>query len=243
MKINTTFFERIVQLLEYKGFRSVNDFSVNGLGYSSSEKINRLKKLGAKPSFDILEDIANKFEDVNVNWLLTGKESMLKSEGKELAGQPFYAAPISIHRKTIDPIQDLQDVPLYDLEATAGLVELFKGTPSDAVLDRIRIPGIANCDGGVYVKGDSMYPLLKSGDIVLYKEISVERIFWGEMYLLSIKIDEWSEYITVKFVQKSELGEEYVKLVSQNQHHQPKDIPVEQITAIALIRASIRIHN
>lgn len=244
MKKSTNFFERITQIINYKGYRSVHAFAINGLGYSSSEKLNRLKKEGAKPSYDILEDIANKFDDINVDWLLTGRESMLKMISVFPRGKEILTAPIiSMHCKTTDPIRDVQDVPLYNLEATAGLVELFKGSSSEAVLDRIRIPGIANCDGGVYVKGDSMYPLLKSGDIVLYKEITLDKIFWGEMYLLSIKIDDWSEYITVKFVQKSELGDEYIKLVSQNQHHQPKDMLIEHINAIALIRASIRLHN
>ncbi len=243
MKKNTTFFERVNQLLEYEGFKSVNDFALNGLGYNSSEKLNRLKKEGTKPSYDILEDVANKFEDVNVDWLLTGRGTMLKQVKNYPVQNEILTTPINIHRRTIDPVKEMQDIPLYDLEATAGLMELFKGTSNEAILDHIRIPGIAHCDGGVYVKGDSMYPLLKSGDIVLYKEISVDKIFWGEMYLLSIKIDDWSEYITVKFVQKSELGNDYVKLVSQNQHHQPKDMLIDQITAIALIRASIRIHN
>ncbi|CVK17006.1 Phage repressor protein C, contains Cro/C1-type HTH and peptisase s24 domains [Apibacter mensalis] len=244
MKKNTNFFERITELIHYKRFRSVHDFAINGLGYSSSEKLNRLKKEGTRPSYDILEDIANKFDDINVDWLLTGRESMLKRVSEFAGGKEILPAPIiSMHRKTIDTIRDIQDVPLYDLEATSGLVELFKGSSGEAVLDRIRIPGIANCDGGVYVKGDSMYPLLKSGDIVLYKKVNLDKIFWGEMYLLSIKIDDWSEYITVKFVQKSDLGDEYIKLVSQNQHHQPKDMLMEHINAIALIRASIRLHN
>lgn len=244
MRKNTNFFERMIDLINYKGFRSVHDFAVNGLGYTSSEKLNRLKKEGNKPSYDILKDIANKFDEINVNWLLTGRESMLiKRVSGFTKGEEIITSPISVSRKTTDPIWDIQDIPLYDLEATAGLVELFKGTSSEAILDRIRIPGIAKCDGGVYVKGDSMYPLLKSGDIVLYKEITLDKIFWGEMYLLSIKIDDWNEYTTVKFVQKSELGDNYIKLVSQNQHHQPKDMLMEQINAIALIRASIRLHN
>lgn len=88
-----------------------------------------------------------------------------------------------------------------------------------------------------------MYPLLKSGDIVLYKEMPLDSIFYGEMYLLSYRVDEWEEYITVKYVQKSELGGEYLKLVSQNQHLQPKDVLARDISAIALIKASIRINT
>jgi hypothetical protein len=49
------------------------------LGYTSSEKINRLfRKDGAKPGFDIIEDMANKFVDLNVEWLVTGRGEMLK---------------------------------------------------------------------------------------------------------------------------------------------------------------------
>ena len=53
------------------------------------------------------------------------------------------------------------------------------------------------------------------------------------MYLLSIDIDG-EEYITVKYVQKSE-HEGYIKLVSQNQHHADKEVEISRIRAIALI--------
>ena len=87
-----------------------------------------------------------------------------------------------------------------------------------------------------------MYPLLKSGDIVLYKQLQdIDSIFWGDMYLLSIDLDG-EEYITVKYIQKSD-REGYVKLVSQNPHHADKEIPIERIRALALVKASIRMNS
>lgn len=68
------FFKRIMQLSESKGFKNISDFAKNGLNYASSEKINRLKKENNKPSFEILLDISNKFEDIDLNWLITGRE-------------------------------------------------------------------------------------------------------------------------------------------------------------------------
>jgi hypothetical protein len=62
---NTTFFQRLLKLSEYKGFNSLNKFAIEGLNYSSSEKLNRLKKENTNPSVDILLDISNKFEDIN----------------------------------------------------------------------------------------------------------------------------------------------------------------------------------
>ena len=157
---------------------------------------------------------------------------------------PYIIENLPTNRKTMDSIHEIQEVPLYDLEATAGLQELFSGGKSAVqILDTIKIPHLPKCDGAISITGDSMYPLLKSGDMVLYKEIPLDSIFYGEMYLLSYKIDDWEEYVTVKYVQKSDLGDEYLRLVSQNQHHQPKDVLKAHITAIAIIKASIRINT
>ena len=136
----------------------------------------------------------------------------------------------------------LQSVPLYSMEATAGLVPLFEQQSAHTPINYIHIPNLPKCDGAVYVAGDSMYPLLKSGDIVLYKQLhDLEDIFWGDMYLLSIDMDG-EEYITVKYVQRSE-RDGYVRLVSQNPHHADKDIDMKRIRAIALVKASIRMNS
>ena len=76
----------------------------------------------------------------------------------------------------------------------------------------------------VYVNGDSMYPILKSGDIIGYKEISsFDNVIYGEIYLVSFMIDG-DEYLAVKYVNRSE-QEGHLKLVSYNTHHEPMDIP------------------
>ena len=88
-----------------------------------------------------------------------------------------------------------------------------------------------------------MYPLLKSGDIILYKEIpiDVQNLVYGEMYLLSYEM-AGEDYITVKYVCKSERGEPFVTLASENPLHSPCDIDFNSISALALVKASIRIN-
>jgi phage repressor protein C with HTH and peptisase S24 domain len=178
--------------------------------------------------------------EIDISWLLTGKGSMLKID------KNITAEPIEINRKTKDPVYELQRVPLFNLEATMGLVPLVNGNGIDEekVIDYISIPSMPSCDGAIYASGDSMYPLLKSGDMIAYKRIAVERaqIFFGEMYIVAVKLDETSTMKTIKFVHQSELGDEYIKLVSHNQHHSPKDIRLSEIAAIGLVRASIRMH-
>lgn len=169
--------------------------------------------------------------NVNPEWLETGR------------GEMFNAEPdLTAYMHRTDNSLPLQSVPLYSVEGTAGLVPLFAEQARTKPLNYIHIPNLPKCDGAIYIVGDSMYPLLKSGDIVLYKQLhDIDNIFWGDMYLLSIDI-EGEEYVTVKYIQKSERAG-YVKLVSQNPHHADKEVRIERIRAIALVKASIRMNS
>lgn len=82
-----------------------------------------------------------------------------------------------------------------------------------------------------------MYPLVKNGDIVVYKMINdlENGIFWGEMHILYIDGDEM---LTVKYVHLSEKPD-HIKLVSQNSHHQPKEIHCKFLKAAARVTAVI----
>lgn len=258
--------ERLYQIFDFKGdsvYKISKEIDVSN-GYFAKTRAKQ-GNIGS----DIIEKIVSYYTDINVEWLITGKGEMLKTKSEENLvkkndqendqendqkpkvkktwsneDNPYIIENIPTNRKTKDAVYPIQEIPLYDLEATAGLKELFSGGKSATqVLDTIKIPHLPKCDGAISITGDSMYPLLKSGDMVLYKEVPLDSIFYGEMYLLAYQIDGWEEYITVKYVQKSELGDDYLKLVSQNQHHQPKDVLKAHITAIAIIKASIRINT
>ena len=56
--------------------------------------------------------------------------------------------------------------------------------------------------------------------------------------LVSFNVDG-DEFVTIKYIQKSE-RQGFVKLVSHNPHHDPKEIPLKMIRALALIKASVR---
>jgi phage repressor protein C with HTH and peptisase S24 domain len=221
--------ERVREYLDYKGISKYK--FCNDLGFSN-KFLDNSSNMGTDKACKIL----HYYPDLNSEWLLTGNGPMIKEENTSVV-------VMNSDRKTVDTLHANQEIPLYDLEAVAGLRELFSSGEPQRILDTIKIPNLPKCDGAISVTGDSMYPLLKSGDIILYKETEFENIFFGEMYLLSVKLNEWEEYITVKYVQKSEQGPEYVKLVSQNSHHQPKDIHISKISALALIKASIRINT
>lgn len=142
-----------------------------------------------------------------------------------------------------DRLVERQVIPIYDMEAVAGLVPLFTDQYSQQAIEVMETTLIPKCDGGLRIVGDSMYPLLKSGDIVFYKQINdvLNNIVWGEMYLISFDI-EGEEYVSVKYLQKSEL-KDHMSLVSYNEHHKPLDIHIGRIRALALIKASLRLNS
>jgi phage repressor protein C with HTH and peptisase S24 domain len=198
-----------------------------GIGKAALSMIETGKaRLSARNKNILVQDF-----NVNPDWIDNG-------EGKMFNAEPDLTA---FNLRT-DRSLPLQSVPLYSIEGTAGLVPLFEQQKEVEPINYINIPNLPKCDGAIYVVGDSMYPLLKSGDIILYKQLNdVRDVFWGDMYLLSIDM-EGEEYITVKYVQKSE-HEGYIRLVSQNQHHADKEVAIDRVRAIALIKASIRMHT
>lgn len=190
---------------------------------------------------DTLEKFLSVYDDIDTKWLLTGKKSYNEQE-EYIIDQ--LRETNEMYKLRTDHNIEKQQVPLYNLEATTGLIKLFQNQGDVVPLDHIHIPNLPKCDGAIYVHGDSMVPLLKSGDIILYKIVHniSDGIFWGEMYLVSISFND-DEWITVKWIQKSDKGKNYIKLVSENKQHEFKDVPIKNIRALALIKASIRINT
>ena len=183
--------------------------------------------------------LLNKMRDVDLNWLLLGKGSP-KHPAKFCESELAKGEVQIIHNpKTVEAIDD-RSVTLYDITAAANLKTMLTNKQQYTV-GKIQIPSIPLCDGAVYISGDSMYPILKSGDIIGFKEInSFNNLIYGEKYLVSFTI-EGDEYLAVKYVNHSD-REGYLKLVSYNTHHDPMDIPFDTINAMAIVKFSIRRH-
>lgn len=219
---------RIKEMRKTLGMKQDELSGILGIGKSALSMIETGRAALSERNKNILVQELN----LNPYWIENGTGDMFNSPLETFV--PFI-------RRT-DRTLPMQSVPLYNIEGTAGLVPLFTGQAPVRPIDYIHIPSLPKCDGAIYIVGDSMYPLLKSGDIVLYKKVnSIDDIFWGDMYLLSIDIDG-EEYITVKYIQKSD-SDGCVKLVSQNPHHADKDVSVERIKALAFIKASIRMNS
>lgn len=239
MKIATTK-ERILQFIEYKGISKQSFFKETGLkrGFLDADKL----QTSIPDTF--IETIIASYPEINPLWLILGEGPMLKeAQQMENKPEPVKSPQIQIlhHPKVPEKKIIQQSIPLYDVSVAANLKTVFDNKDQN-ILGEISMPDIPRCDGAVYVRGDSMYPLLKSGDIVGYKEIhDFSNVIYGEMYIVAYDI-EGDEYVCVKYINRSE-QDGCVKLVSYNPHHDPKDIQVTRITAMALVKFSIRMNT
>lgn len=232
----------IARFVQYQEAEGLSDYRVTAdAGLSNGQLGNAKKSAKGGLNSATIEKILLSYPNLNPTWLMTGKGTMKVSD----VTVKSVKEPERVYRLKTDKVIEDQSVPLYDLEATAGMAALFQNFKNESEpVDYITIPNLPKCDGAIKVTGDSMYPLLKSGDIVMYKKVTsdVDNIYFGEMYLLSVDMDG-DEYVTVKWVQKSDRSEEHIRLVSENRHHPPKDVHLSKVRGLALIKASIRINS
>jgi phage repressor protein C with HTH and peptisase S24 domain len=176
-----------------------------------------------------LENVLNAFPELNREWLLYGEGKMLNGEVK------------SLERKTADKLS-VRQIPLYDIAATAGFINIYKDE-RPSVSEYLTIPNLPPVDGAIYARGDSMSPLIESGDIVIFKNVELNpgNILWGNIYIVSYVIDG-DDYTVLKYVRQSGKAG-HIRLESFNPRYDPLDIPAACVTALALVKASITFHT
>lgn len=169
------------------------------------------------------------FPEISTEWLLSGSGEMLKKTVKTFE---FKAEEGRSTRR----------VPVYDTFATAGFMAVYNNSPLE-VSDYLSIPNLPPVDGALYARGDSMSPLISSGDIVIFKvvERNPDNILWGHIYIITYFI-EGDEFTVLKYLKRSQKAG-YIRLESYNPRFDPQEIPSDSIVGLALVKASITFHT
>ena len=228
---------------------SIHQFEIQA-GLSNGYVSSMRKGIGINK----LENVLNAFPDINRDWLLYGEGEMLKKPRLigELIKELYESGEINniseqvirerSHNRKHKKEERTNGIPLFELEATAGFSALYRDL-SSAASDYISIPNLPPVDGAIYARGDSMSPLIASGDIVIFKKVELhpDNIIWGSIYIISYTLDG-DDFTVLKYVRHSS-KDGHIRLESFNPRFDPQDIPASSITALALVKASITFHT
>ncbi|MFV0418577.1 MAG: S24 family peptidase [Dysgonomonas sp.] len=186
---------------------------------------------------DTIIKICTAYPEINLEWLIMGEGDMFKSSiiilNNDLKSiRDTYATMGYLDSGSISEEE-------FAIESPLEFIPIFSYNKNHPFQGYLSIPKLNSCDGAVYVKTDSMYPLIKPGDIVCFKLAdTTNQIHWGDMYIIHTIIDG-DEYLTIKNIEKSQLGEEYVCLTSYNQKYAQRDILLKDISWKAIIKAHV----
>ena len=180
---------------------------------------------------DVLERIAAAYPQLSIEWLMVGRGEMLKFEAaggvRKVNGS-----------KLMERTAAFLTVPVYDMDAAANLHSLQCGDDA-GIVGEVSLRDVPRCYGVCYVRGRSMEPLLKSGEIVAFKTIGVDEanIVFGHVYIVAMRHDD-EDFLVVKTVEKSEKGGGWVKLVSVNPDYAPLDVHLSEVRAMGEVKLS-----
>ena len=231
--------ERILKFLEFKGISKNKFYIKTGISNGVLDKKSGL-------SMDTVEKFYSTYEEVNAEWLLTGKGDMLKPNIKEMPYNESMAKSMAFSeetKNTINAIHSLNEpsthygIPLIPIDAMAGF-----GTGGVQVMDydtqKYVVPEFTelNVDFMIRVKGSSMYPKYNSGDLVACKKLVLSDIFfqWNKVYVL-----DTDQGALIKRIKKG--SEDNLLIVSDNPAYEPYELHLSQIHAIAIVLGVIRL--
>lgn len=216
--MQNTALQRVIEIVKYTGFSDLKFTQAIDYPYST---YNNMIKRNSVPSLILIEKIICSFENINSEWLITGKGEMLKSNMIEpvvsnvKSGNPYYA---------VDFIGGF--AALYnDQTATPAYYIDYKPFNESNVMY-------------VNLTGDSMKPELNHGDIIAIKEATspIEYLPYGEIYAIVT-----DDFRTVKRISRSD-KEGFIKLIPTNKQggYAEQDIPTNMIRRIFHVLGSIK---
>lgn len=124
-------------------------------------------------------------------------------------------------------------VPYFDIDVTAGNVQLFHDS-KELATDYYSVPKeIQDVDFCFKVRGDSMYDKILPGAIVFVKQITdISIIEFGQVFIIIT-----SEQRMVKYVRRHPTRpDDMVLLRSHNNQYDDIDLPKEKITNLLLVK-------
>ena len=153
-------------------------------------------------------------EHISLDWLLTGKGKMLKSNAQE----DEEAAPKISHNPQVGQ-------PYYDVDFLAGFDEVFNSQVSIPACNVV-VPGFTRVSLWCNVTGHSMEPQINHGDMIALRECTVRDIQYGEVYAVVLDTIR-----TIKIIRKGS-SPKVLRYIPVNEKYDEQEFEIERIIKV-----------
>lgn len=217
--------DRIRQYLDFKG---ISDYRFEKELSLSKGYINKAKN----PTSDVLMKICGIYTDISPEWLVTGKGEMIKNAEREQKTIEISESAISETKR--------KGALIYDIDATCGLSGRDVDFTDEKVIGSIDTPEINPDSKIIFATGDSMLPLIASGDRVVIRKIESWDFFnYGQVYLIIT-----NEYRLIKRVRRHPKdSDNLILLRSENPDYDDIDLPKREIIHLFIVENILSIKN
>lgn len=235
-KENADISARLTDVLNYLSVTK-NAFALK-IGYERAQTVYDIINGKSAPSYDFFRrfQMSEYSEIINIDWLLTGRGSMLKTDTTPPMGDQDSHKEEDNRPVAIPTDNPKEGIPLIPVNAMAGAL-----TSEQSVLeyecDRYVVPVFKGADFLIPVKGSSMYPKYSSGDIVACKRVPMTDLFfqWNKVYVL-----DTNQGALIKRIKRGS-DSEHILIVSDNEAYEPFELPIRCIYNVAIVIGVIRL--
>lgn len=231
--------QRVQEIIDKLFSGNKRAFSI-AVGIAATVTENIVGTRGTNPSFEVTSKIASAIENLNTEWLLTGKGSMFKTE--------------TLNENAVTAIVS-EDEPYYGqksyhtekpfIESVSLVKEGFSRTISSGNCKAIIIPFIDDYDFSLRNHGDSMVNKSDLKKSIYDQDIVACRFWengshirWGEVYALATK----QGYIIKKVVPSDVKGKITCVSFNEEKGYTAYDLSLSEISDWAIVVGVISVN-
>lgn len=249
MNINERF-ETIIRVL----FGGNKRAFANAVGISPTVVENVVGTRKGKPSFDVLEKVCAN-ANISAEWLILGEGDLI-TDMFNLRRDLKFSSISTEDMEGIDNSSDttlqeapkaipfaeaarngLNPIPLVSTKVAAGFGCADFVIEEADIKDYYIIPKFKNChvDFMIEITGLSMYPRYNSGDVIACTVLHETKfIQWNKCHVIATR----EQGMLVKRIMPGE-DKEHLRVISDNKDYPPFEIPVDEITGIAVVVGAV----
>lgn len=211
------------RIRQYIGFRNL---SVREFEQAAGLSNGSVSKMGDNTRRSTIDSMCNAFPDLNRVWLLTGRGHMLNDDATETAVRRVICS------NERGEVTGRKRLIKYFPEVDTSMGEVEYADNPDERFEWMLVPGLSEGDFAVNAYGDSMDPMIKSGQIVFLSIWRESFIDWGHIYLVCTR----SGYRAIKRLEPGN-DDEHIRCCSINPLYKPFDVERADITHIYIVKS------